>query len=116
MPTFSLTVAETLAVAEYISQALVDKNVQQDGGIDPSLAKGGRRLFKEKTCDNCHRIGSSPGGIGPDLTAAGERLRPGWVIKFIQKPEHYLETRMPNLKVSPEEARALAAYVFGPKN
>src|SRR3990172_1740483 len=52
MPTFPLTVAETLAVAEYISQALVDKNVQQDGGIDPSLAKGGRRLFKEKTCDN----------------------------------------------------------------
>ena len=115
MPTFPLSPADTLAVAEYISQVLVDKEADQDDTIDFALAGQGRRLFKEKTCDNCHRIGSSAGGIGPELTEAGKRLRPGWTIKFIQRPEHYLDTRMPNLKVTPQEARALAAYILGPK-
>jgi mono/diheme cytochrome c family protein len=116
MPTFPLTVAETIDIAEYISQTLVDPQAEQETTVDFALAKKGKALFKEKTCDNSHRIGSSPGGIGPELTEAGKRLRPGWVISFIQRPEHFLETRMPNLKASPEEARALAAYVLGPKN
>lgn len=116
MPTFPLTVAETIDIAEYISQALVDQQAEQETTVDFALAKKGKALFREKTCDNCHRIGSNAGGIGPELTEAGTRLRPGWVISFIQRPEHFLETRMPNLKASPEEARALAAYVLGPKN
>jgi mono/diheme cytochrome c family protein len=116
MPTFPLSQAELDAVVEYIMQVLVDKTADENIAIDPALAKQGQKLFREKTCDNCHRIRSSPAGIGPELTDAGKRLRPGWVINFVQKPEHYLETRMPNLKVSPEEAKALAAYVLGPKN
>jgi mono/diheme cytochrome c family protein len=116
MPTFPFSEAELNAVVEYITQVLLDNTADHNVSIDPALAKQGQRLFREKTCDNCHRIGSSPAGIGPELTDAGKRLRPGWVINFIQKPEHYLETRMPNLKVSPDEAKALAAYVLGPKN
>lgn len=116
MPTFNLTDEELKAVVEYITEVLIDKQADQNGSIDPALAKQGKKLFRDKTCDNCHRIGSSPAGIGPELTESGKRLRPGWVISFIQQPEHYLNTRMPNLKVSPEEAKALAAYVLGPKN
>ncbi|MBI4522565.1 MAG: cytochrome c [Deltaproteobacteria bacterium] len=116
MPTFQFSEEELNAVVEYITQILVDRQADQEGPIDFALAKKGQKLFREKTCDNCHRIGSKAGGIGPDLTDAGKRLRPGWTINFIQRPEHYLNTRMPNLKISPEEARALAAYVLGPKN
>jgi mono/diheme cytochrome c family protein len=116
MPTFAFSEAELNAVVEYIMQVLIDNTADQSASADASLAKQGQKLFREKTCDNCHRIGSSPAGIGPELTNAGTRLRPGWVINFIQKPEHYLDTRMPNLKVSPKEAKALAAYVLGPKN
>jgi len=116
MPTFKFTDEELKAVVEYITEVLVDKEADQNGSLDPALAKQGKKLFRDKTCDNCHRIGSDPAGIGPELTEAEKRLRPGWVISFIQTPEHYLNTRMPNLKVSPEEARALAAYVLGPKN
>jgi mono/diheme cytochrome c family protein len=116
MPTFRFSEAELNAVVEYIMQVLIDKMADPNASIDATLAKQGQKLFREKTCDNCHRVGLSPGGIGPELTDAGKRLQPGWVINFIQKPEHYLETRMPNLKVSPEEAKALTAYVLGPKN
>jgi mono/diheme cytochrome c family protein len=116
MPTFQLTEAESLDVAEFISQVLVDQQAEKETTVDFTLATRGKKLFTEKTCNSCHRIGSSPSGIGPELTEAGERLRPGWVINFIQNPEHFLDTRMPNLKVSPDQARALAAYVLGPKN
>lgn len=116
MPTFQLKEADLKAVVQYITQVLVDQEAEHDGAVDPSLAKRGRQLFKEKRCDNCHRIESAPRGIGPDLTEAGKRLRPGWTVRFIQKPEHYLDTRMPNLRISPEEAQALAAYILGPKN
>ena len=119
---WAVSQAETLIESNKTDDAvdvrglLVDKQADQNEPIDPALAKQGRRLFRDKTYDNCHRIGSSPAGIGPELTEAEKRLRPGWVISFIQKPEHFLTTRMPNLKVSAEEAKALAAYVLGPKN
>lgn len=116
MPTFRFNEADLKAVVEYINHVLVDKEADQDSAVDPALAKKGQRLFKEKRCDNCHRIESKAGGIGPDLTEAGKRLRPGWTVRFIQSPAHYLNTRMPNLQISPDEAKALAAYVLGPKS
>lgn len=115
MPTFPLTVAETLILAEYISQVLVDKESEHKVVLETALARKGERLFSEKQCNGCHRIGDRPGGIGPNLTEAGKRLRPGWVVNFIQRPSHYLDTRMPDLGVSTEEAKALAAYILDSK-
>lgn len=114
MPTFHFTETELAAVAEYIAQELVDSNLPQSE-TDPSLAEKGQSLFREKRCNNCHRIGASPGGIGPELTNAGKRLRPAWTVNFIQRPSHFLDTRMPNLQVSADEAKALASYILGPK-
>jgi len=113
MPTFHFKSDDLNGVVEYISQVLVDKEAEQNTALDPSLAKKGETLFKEKRCDNCHRIGSNPSGIGPELTAAEKRLRPGWTMNFIERPSHYLDTRMPNLQVSAQEAKALAAYILG---
>ena len=114
MPTFHFTERELAAVVEYITQELVDPQLPQVD-IDPNLAGRGQELFREKRCNNCHRIGASPGGIGPELTQAGKRLRPAWTINFIQRPSHFLDTRMPNLQVSAEEAKALASYILGAK-
>ncbi|MFQ5849874.1 MAG: c-type cytochrome [Candidatus Binatia bacterium] len=115
MPTFRFEEAELRAVVEYISQVLVDKKLRHKVALGPALAKKGKKFFREKQCNNCHRIGSGPGGIGPDLTEAGKRLRPEWTINFIQRPSRYLDTRMPNLNVSPAKAKALAAYILGKK-
>lgn len=115
MPTFHFQEEELRAVVEYITQVLVDKESEQETPLDPALAKRGEKLFAEKNCNNCHRIGDRPSGIGPDLTETGKRLRPGWVVNFIQRPSHFLDTRMPNLRVSADEAKALAAYILGPK-
>ena len=112
MPTFHFKSDDLNGVVEYISQVLVDKEAEQKTALDRDLAKKGEALFKEKRCNNCHRIGSNPSGIGPELTQAEKRLRPGWTMNFIQRPSHYLDTRMPNLQVSAEEANALAAYIL----
>ena len=115
MPTFHFKDAELNAVVEYISLVLVDKEIGQEISLEGALAKKGEKLFSEKRCNDCHRIGDKPAGIGPDFTMAGKRLLPAWTINFIQHPSHYLDTRMPNLQVSAEEAEALASYILGPK-
>ncbi len=115
MPTFHFTQDELTAVVEYITQVLVDKESEQKLALEPGLAPKGEAIFKEKQCSDCHQIGDRPGGIGPVLTDPRKRLRPAWVVNFIQKPAHFLDTRMPNLDVTPEEAKALAAYILNSK-
>lgn len=118
MPSFSLTADEANAVADYMSQALLAPEAKDPSNGSPppaDLSRQGEQLFAVKFCNNCHRIGQRPGGIGPNLTNAGQRLQAGWTVNFIQRPTHYLDTRMPNLKVNHEEAKALAAYLLGEK-
>lgn len=118
MPNFRMTDEELAAVVAYISNALVDQDVPPvTARLGPAeLVPLGEKLFYEKyECKNCHRIGDKAGGIGPILTAAGERLNSAWVRKFIRDPRYFLpKTRMPNLKVSEEDAQVLAAYVTSP--
>lgn len=118
MPSFKLTPEEVASIADFVGQTLVDPKAKDPFAATPpptELARQGEKLFAEKFCNNCHRIKHRPGGIGPDLTHAGRRLRPGWTVNFIQRPSHYLDTRMPNLKVNTDEARALATYILGRK-
>ena len=113
MPDFRLTDREVEVLVKYIGTKLVDPTLPavEPGTFDPKLARDGERLFAEKFCDNCHRIGERPGGIGPELTFAGRRLNPAWVYRFVLNPSHYLDTRMPNLKLTESEARAVTSYL-----
>lgn len=114
MPDFRLTDGEVRILTGYIMVRLKDETLKPlpPAAFDPTLAPRGEQLFAEKFCDNCHRIGSRPGGIGPDLTETGRRLNPAWVYRFVLNPSHYLDTRMPNLKLTEEEARAVTAYLI----
>lgn len=114
MPDFRLTDSEVTTLTNYIMARLKDETLKPlpAAAIAPKLAAEGERLFSEKFCDNCHRIGSRPGGIGPELTHAGRRLNPSWVYRFVLNPSHYLDTRMPNLKLTEEEARLVTAYLI----
>jgi len=119
MPGFALEPGEAADIAAYMERALSD--AESDAVIPPAaselrdLRERGRGIFYERRCTDCHRIHEEPGGIGPDLTRAGERLRYGWVYRFVQNPSAFLTTRMPDLNLTPDEARAVAAYVLGPK-
>ncbi len=118
MPSFNLTPQEVASIADYMGKSLVDPQAKgSPGPVKPSnkVIRRGELLFTKKFCNNCHRIKKKPGGIGPDLTHAGRRLKPRWTVNFILRPSHYLDTRMPNLKVNIEEAKVLATFILGTK-
>lgn len=77
------------------------------------LAEVGQRLYKNKYgCNACHRIGEEGGGVGPALDRAGFRLNPTWVYRWVKYPQAMKpETRMPNLGLSDQDAKAVTMYL-----
>lgn len=102
------------------------------GGItsipdDPDLIEKGEKLFGKKGCKACHKIEEKL--TGPALAGVTERREPEWIARMILHPEKMLEvdptarellgefnTPMPNQNVSPEEAKALMAYLGSPES
>ncbi|RMF94417.1 MAG: hypothetical protein D6736_00070, partial [Nitrospinota bacterium] len=79
----------------------------------PVLSEG-RRLVRWLGCPGCHEIrGYPPEKIGPSLAFIGSKVRPGWLLRYLQDPSWYSpQSRMPDYKLSPEEAEALAAFLL----
>jgi cytochrome c oxidase subunit 2 len=92
---------------------------------DP-LAQQGKTLFAQSACVGCHTItGISAGQVGPNLTHFGSRKSmaanmmantPDNVASWIENPEHMKPgARMPNLGMTGDQSRALAAYLLSLK-
>jgi mono/diheme cytochrome c family protein len=77
------------------------------------LAERGKQLYSNKYgCNACHRVGEAGGVVGPALDRAGFRLNGTWVYRWIKYPQSMKpDTRMPNLGISDEDARAVTMYV-----
>jgi len=101
---------------------------QQAPPVEPTdpLAQQGKQVFSSSACVGCHTIkGVSAGQIGPDLTHFGSRkifaggimaVTPENVAKWVEKPEHMKPgSRMPDLGMSGEHGKALAAYLLSLK-
>ena len=77
-------------------------------------ATEGKALYEKLHCAACHNppdaAEQDPKKIGQKQVAA--KFIPGTLPAFLQKPaEHYAWIRMPNFKLSAEEAANLAAYL-----
>lgn len=91
-------------------------------GVDPNLAKTGKRLFTDKGCQACHIMGKK--SAGPDLVGVLERRDPDWVRRWLKTPEAMYETdstakallqefnntKMPNMKLKDNEIEAFLHY------
>jgi mono/diheme cytochrome c family protein len=77
------------------------------------LAERGRQLYSNKYgCNACHRVGEAGGVVGPALDRAGFRLNGTWVFRWVKYPQAMKpETRMPNLGLSDDDARAVTMYL-----
>lgn len=90
-------------------------------GADPGVAP---RLIAAYGCGGCHSISGvsdATGRIGPRLSGLGSRLviagglpnTPANLIAWIRDPQQYDPgTLMPDLHVSPDAARDIAAYLY----
>lgn len=130
MPNFYFTRAEAEAVAGYIlsaslpeSEAWLESHAAP-AGIDPTnaeLVARGEELANSLGCRGCHGLapGESPALLGekkdvaPNLSNIAAKTNPRWMFHWLKEPRGYSpEARMPSLRLSDEEARALVSYLF----
>ena len=91
-----------------------------------ALLHKGKLTEQAKNCMDCHTLLGNGAYYAPDLTKAwldpkwkdmqamiGAKTREEAMAKFLQHPEMYPthERRMPNLKITAEEAQALVAFL-----
>lgn len=81
--------------------------------VSVKLAEVGKRLYLNKYgCNACHRVGDAGGVVGPALDRAGFRLNFTWVYRWVKYPQSMKpETRMPNLGLSDQDAKAIVMYL-----
>lgn len=90
--------------------------------LTPPAAKGdsgkGEQLVKELGCTGCHNVaGAAANDHGPELTGLGSKVKAEWLYTWIKNPKIYHEqTRMPNLRLSDEEAAHITAYLLSLRN
>jgi cytochrome c oxidase subunit 2 len=89
-------------------------------------AAEGKTVYTRSACVGCHAIkGVSAGVLGPDLTHFGGRAlfgaglwptSPEHVVAWLKDPPALKPgSKMPNLKLTDAEAKALAAYLLSLK-
>lgn len=103
-------------VALLYTKRTAEGRPQQPGAGD---AAAGARRFVELGCVACHRESTlnvpgarakGLGGIGPDLSEAGGRLRGPWLDLWLRSPRRISpETLMPDLRLTDTERQDLVA-------
>jgi mono/diheme cytochrome c family protein len=97
-------------IAAYLGTLKTDIAAPAEGEIEK-----GEKLFRTLGCMACHHFGD-PKEEDPfdrlPLTFIHEKLQPASLFSFLMEPHrHYGWSRMPDFKLSREEADHLAAYV-----
>ena len=80
----------------------------------------GKTLVHDLGCVGCHLAeGDKPSGIntrrrfGPPLVKLGSKTNATWLFNWLKEPRNYApQTRMPNMKLSDQEAMDIAAYLL----
>lgn len=78
----------------------------------------GKELVKDLGCLGCHSVDSSTvNDHGPELINMGSKVKAEWLFTWLKDPKHYMQnTRMPNLRLTDEEASHIASYLLESRN
>lgn len=113
--------ADAEAVAAFLV-SLTNAPAAPNAGLRPAATverEAGKRLFEALHCIACHDSpdDSTPAAGRISLRRVSQKFAAGTLVAFLQKPEaHYAWIRMPNFKLTAEEARHLAAYLESPSH
>ena len=121
------TEQEVLAITEYLfstSKKYETVSINKSGDYD-----SGRTLVNSLGCKGCHQIQPEPDpnysptiqGIrmeqGPNLIGLGSKVKEDWLLSWLKNPYSYHEdTKMPNLRITDQEAKDIATYLLADKN
>jgi len=121
------TEQEILAITEYLfSAATPYKTADVDYAGDQEK---GRVLVNSLGCMGCHQIQPEPDPSydptvdairteqGPNLIGLGSKVNKQWLLGWLKNPYSYHpDTKMPNLRLSDQEAADISAYLLADKN
>ncbi len=122
MPNFRFSNEQAEAITAYLWQVGERGDFHPRKGIsEGGDASRGKELVGTIGCKGCHVIGDDTRmrdargfsyDIAPELTRAGSKLDPDWIFEWIKNPRRYRpSTRMPDLRLSDQEARDIVAYL-----
>ena len=129
MPKFDLTDVELRALSAYlsaqrvkpISPSRVSLSVVNSHGKDQAAIDDGQTRFNQMFCVTCHSIAVDRGGevkviggdIGPELTKVGSKVKPEWLVAWLQDPQGYLEhTKMPRFEWTDKDLYKVSQYLM----
>jgi len=91
--------------------------------------ENGKMLVKSLGCMGCHRMEEDPNEDaipsfdamrrqqGPNLIYLGSKTNQQWIYNWIRNPQSYSQnTKMPNFRLSKQEASDISAYLISEKN
>lgn len=110
MPKFNLAPSEIDAIVNYIKTTLLNPEIEDEV---TTYGGEGRSLYFEKfKCQSCHQLGLTGGAVGPELTRIRERLKPAWLLAWIENSRALMSNvPEPQYSVTDEEARSLAHFL-----
>jgi len=113
MPVFHMLPDEAKTIADYLSIVFLDDSFEQyDTNFTSADTRRGQELYGQFGCQACHQLGTKGGYVGPELSASGVRLKPGWIAAWLLAPQTYKPgTLQPDYGLSGADARALTAYL-----
>ena len=87
MPAFTLDERETWQVVAFV------RSFANDLGQATGDAEAGEKLFRDRGCINCHRVGDEGGRLGPDLRATAAVTSPDGLKESITDPTRSVHPR-----------------------
>ncbi|MGH7794019.1 MAG: c-type cytochrome [Candidatus Binatia bacterium] len=89
-------------------------DVQKFAEDAPLLAEG-QRLFEQIGCTGCHLVRGYENipKIAPNLMKISAKVDPSWMVRWIESPHKFRpRTRMPDFDLKPDDALAIASYIW----
>ena len=85
----------------------------EKGQAKEQTDSGKTLVMNKKSCLGCHQLNDEGGRIGPNLNRSSFNYKPEWLYAWIFNPQNFRpNTKMPNLGLKPEEARAITSFLI----
>lgn len=127
MPNFYFTEEQATQITAYllsVSKDPSEKWLGEHAAVDIApggeLAAKGKEVVDSVGCRACHalapdEVASQLGAnkdVAPNLSNISEKTNARWIFNWVRNPRGFSEVaRMPNLRLSDDEARAVTAYL-----
>ncbi|HJQ83744.1 MAG TPA: c-type cytochrome [Candidatus Binatia bacterium] len=125
MPNFMFDDEQATQIVAFVLAASRDPSAEWRGAhpppaVDAALATRGKEIVDSIGCRGCHALApdevagqlGADKDIAPNLSIIGSKTDAQWIYHWVKNPRGYSAiARMPNLRLSDDEARAVTAYL-----